>query len=166
MAGLGGTLTTPYTPACGTTSPATATDTSRTCEWQRRERVGPAAAQQLVSHKLLGSAAVWCPACTVLCMICHATPRDATSLDAMPACSDLWDRWEQESAGDALPGREANGRGAGAGGGTGGGVGPLLPEFAQLQRLTTLVYGPDGHSIDAGIPVEWGQPGAFPRLTR
>ena len=133
--------------------------------------MGPAAAQQLVAHMLLGSEPVWCPACAVLSMICHATPRHATSLDAMPACSDLWDlwdRWEPERAGDGPLGPAANGtsRGGAAGGGAGAGVGPLLPELAQLQRLTTLVYGPDGHSIDAVIPVEWGQPGAFPRLNR
>ena len=85
----------------------------------------------------------------------------------MPACSYLWKLGTPQRAGDGSLGPIANGTiGGGEAGGAGPDVGPLVPELAQLQWLTTLDYGPDGHSIDAAIPPEWGQPGAFPRLTR
>lgn len=40
----------------------------------------------------------------------------------------------------------------------------LLPELAQLQWLEELVVDMDAPL--AGIPGEWGRPGAFPRLQR
>ena len=43
--------------------------------------------------------------------------------------------------------------------------GLLLPELALLERLEVLVLEhPQGRGWAAGMPVEWGQPGAFPRL--
>ena len=45
------------------------------------------------------------------------------------------------------------------------GPGPLLPELSQLQWLEELSIGLSvGQPWAAGVPAEWGQPGAFPRL--
>ena len=44
--------------------------------------------------------------------------------------------------------------------------GPLLPELAQLRWLEELMYEGKRLRLYGGIPPEWGQPGAFPRLLR
>jgi hypothetical protein len=44
-------------------------------------------------------------------------------------------------------------------------VGPLLPELAQLQWLQELVLECP-FPVWGRLPVEWGLPGAFPRLQR
>ena len=47
----------------------------------------------------------------------------------------------------------------------GSGPGPLLPELSQLQWLEALyIEHPQGRPWAAGVPVVWGQPGAFPGL--
>ena len=40
----------------------------------------------------------------------------------------------------------------------------LLPELAQLQFLRALELGLGGPAV--GLPAQWGQAGAFPRLER
>ena len=55
---------------------------------------------------------------------------------------------------------------AGASGGGRGALGPLLPELAHLQWLEKIELSIYSQTLYAGIPAEWGLPGAFPRLKR
>lgn len=91
--------------------------------------------------------------------------------DSAKAASTAPDLTTGPSAGAARDGGNSS---AGSGGSSAAAAAPaagsgphglLLPELARLQRLRSLIFE---HCNLAGslIPAEWGQPGAFPALTR
>ena len=67
----------------------------------------------------------------------------------LTVCREVIDSYRASSAGgSAVAGAER---------------GPMLPELAELQYIEALVVS-QATMPTAGVPAEWMQPGAFPRL--